>query len=104
MKLKRIRDAQAYQKILQQQINEKMKTKTASLKKIDKIPGAKSDFKNQKVSSEEEERLPAVVSSRYSNSNTACTRDLFTPSEENCLSQHLSNYVSQKARVVVESD
>ncbi|CAI2374539.1 unnamed protein product [Moneuplotes crassus] len=102
MKLKRIRDAQAYQKILQQQINEKMKTKTTNLKKIEKIPVGKNGLK--KISSEEDERLPAVVSSRYSNSNTACTRDLFTPSEENCLSQHLSNYANQKARVVVESD
>lgn len=104
MKLKRIRDAQAYQKILQQQINEKMKTKTTNLKKVDKIPGGKKDFNKKKISSEEDERLPAVVSSRYSNSNTACTRDLFTPSEENCLSQHLCNYANQKARVVVESD
>lgn len=29
------------------------------------------------------DQSPAITSSRYSNSNTACTRNLFTPSEDN---------------------
>lgn len=44
------------------------------------------------------------MSSKYSNSNTACTRDLFIPSEENCLNQHLANYSSKKPRIISESD
>ena len=48
---------------------------------------------------------PAVTSSRYSNSNTACTRNLFTPSEDNCLSQHLVSYSNQREeRKVTTSD
>lgn len=43
-----------------------------------------------------QDHSPAVTSSRYSNSNTACTRNLFTPSEDNCLSQHLTNYSSKQ--------
>jgi len=51
------------------------------------------------------DQSPAVTSSRYSNTNTACTRNLFTPSEDNCLSQHLANYSNKKPeRVVSTSD
>jgi hypothetical protein len=48
---------------------------------------------------------PAVTSSRYSNTNTAYTRNLFTPSEDNCLSQHLAGYSNANPkRVVCNSD
>lgn len=108
MKLKRIKDAQAYQKILEEQINDKkarkLKVKTSSLKRMEKASAASTAEQKFKMTPVEEKSLPAVVSSRYSNSNTACTRDLFTPSEGNCLSHHLSNYTTPKPRMVVESD
>lgn len=45
------------------------------------------------------------TSSRYSNSNTAWTRNLFTPSEDNWLSQHLICYSSIKqSKVQGEND
>lgn len=48
---------------------------------------------------------PAVTSSRYSNTNTAYTRNLFTPSEDNCLSQHLAGYSNvNPKRIVCNSD
>lgn len=49
-----------------------------------------------KKNTEVQDQSPAVISSRYSNSNTAWTRNLFTPSEDNCLSQHLNDYSLRK--------
>ena len=42
------------------------------------------------------DKSAGFASSRHSNSNTAWTRNLFTPSEDNCLSQHLVWYSSIK--------
>ena len=54
----------------------------------------KSKLKENKI--EYQDQSPAITSSRHSNSNTAWTRDLFTPSEDNWLSQHLNGYSSRK--------
>ena len=110
MKMKRQRDAEAYQKILKEQIDEKNKrnlnTNNGTIRTKSKISGIinKQRMSSKNTPADKINMSPAVASSRYSNTNTACTRDLFTPSEENCLSQHLANYSSKKPRVISESD
>ena len=110
MKIKRQKDAETYQKMLQEQIDEKnlrkLKTNAETSREKEKMTNkfglVRGKANNNSVKTD---RNPAVSSSRYSNTNTACTRDLFTPSEDNCLSQHLANYSTKKPeRVVSNSD
>ena len=108
IKRKRQRDAEAYQKILREQIEEKNKRKLKSnmtdQRGRQKFPAEEKQKSNSNNTSAVQDKSPIVTSSRYSNSNTACTRNLFTPSEDNCLSQHLASHQNKKIRVVGNSD
>jgi hypothetical protein len=69
-----------------------------------KFPVDEKQKSNSNNTSAIQDKSPVVASSRYSNTNTACTRNLFTPSEDNCLSQHLASHSNKKPRVVGNSD
>lgn len=109
MKRKRQKDAEVYQKILKEQIEEKNKRKLKSniMNKRGKTtlntPENKQNINSINACNAMNDSSPVVASSRYSNTNTAATRNLFTPSEDNCLSQHLANYI-KKDRAIMNSD
>lgn len=113
IKQKRRQDAIEYQRILKEQIEEKKRRIQTQKKEkyrdnlktnmLAHETGSNSNSNNN--SKAQTEQSPGFASSRYSNSNTACTRNLFTPSEDNCLSQHLANYNTHtKERVIQSSD
>jgi hypothetical protein len=67
--------------------------------------GSRKILNSHNTSVSNNDHSPAITSSRFSNTNTACTRNLFTPSEDNCLSQHLMGYSGKNSsRVVANSD
>jgi hypothetical protein len=88
MRRKRKKDAEVYHKILNEQIEEKNKRKLKSetmnkrLKEIIEPSGERKTPDNINTT-EMRDLSPAVASSKYSNANTAATRNLFTPSEDN---------------------
>jgi hypothetical protein len=89
MKNKRIKDAHDYQESLKHQIQQEnhksLKIKTGSLRNLDKIKEIQANdrIKSKNSTTPTNSHVPEIGSSRYSISNTACTRDLFTPSEDN---------------------
>lgn len=112
MKRKRQKDAEIYQKILKEQIeeknNRKLKTNVTIKrgKTIINTPEEIQNINSKNTCHAMNDSSPVVASSRYSNTNTAATRNLFTPSEDNCLSQHLANYTTakKKERAIMNSD
>jgi len=90
-----------------EQIDEKkmrLKSKISTQREL-MVDDFKTKTNSNQIIKVRDENSSVVTRSRYSITNTACTRNLFTPSEDNCLSQHLANYSNQSSgRVISSSD